>query len=182
MVVFSAVELVSKMADPRFSRQARSADFVIHAWKVLRAAHGESGDRVLGTALDVFVLLVSRDPRDFHELANRGSLIPVLLERLERMTRKNDPLCILNGAENDMELKQKGFSRTDKLPVRTLLTIHSITQGIHNSVQLSTLEKVVTKSSIFPDGTPVMFSFDSLAPLKLKAYPRYPTDCLWRVL
>ena len=116
----SAVELVSKMADSQFSRQARSADFVVHAWEVLRAADGESGDRVLGTALDVFISLVSRDPRDLHELANRGNLVLVLLGRLAKMTRKNDPLCILNGAKNDMELKQKGFGRTDKLPVRIL--------------------------------------------------------------
>ena len=121
------MELVSKMADSQFSRKARSADFVMQAWEALRAAGGESGDRVLGTALDVFNLLVSRDPGDLHELANRGDLMPVLLERLAKMTRKNDPLCILNGVENDVELKQKGFGRTDKLPVRISFTVPSIT-------------------------------------------------------
>ncbi|KAF9652285.1 hypothetical protein BDM02DRAFT_3089375 [Thelephora ganbajun] len=132
----SAVELVSKMADPQFSRKARSADFVMHAWETLRAADGGSGDRVLGTALDVFALLVSRDPRDLIDLANRGSLIPALFGKLATTTRKNDPLCILNGAENDIELKQRGFGRTDKLP-------------------LSNLNKVVIKSSIFSEGTQI---------------------------
>jgi len=118
MNVLSAAELVGKMADPQFSRKARSADFVMHAWETLRAADGDSGDRILGTALDAFVLLVSRDPRDLVDLASRGNLVPALFERLAMMTRKNDPLCILNGVENDIELKQRGFGRTDKLPVR----------------------------------------------------------------
>ena len=121
---FSAVELVDRMADPQFSRKARSADFVMHAWETLRAADGGSGDRVLGTALDVFAILVSRDPRDLVDLANRGSLVPTLFERLATMTRKNDPLCILNGAKNDVELKQRGFGRTDKLPVSFPSTFH----------------------------------------------------------
>src|SRR6266436_5957209 len=100
------------MADPQFSRKARSADFVMQAWETLRAAEGGSGDRVLGTALDVFVLLVSRDPRDLIDLASRGNLASALFERLATMTRKNDPLCTLNGAENDIELRRRGFSRT----------------------------------------------------------------------
>lgn len=99
----------------------------MHAWETLRAADNQSDDRVLGTALDVFVLLVSRDPRDLHELVSRGNLVPVLFERLAKMTRKNDPLCILNGAENDMELRQKGFGRTDKVPVRISLATLSVT-------------------------------------------------------
>lgn len=82
-------------------------------------ADGDSGDRVLGTALDVFALLVSRDPRDLVDLANRGNLVPVLFQRLETMTRKNDPLLTLNGVENDIELKRRGFGRTDKTPVRS---------------------------------------------------------------
>lgn len=151
----SAVELIGKMANPQFSRKARSADFVMHAWGTLRAADGDSGDRVLGTALDVFVLLVSRDQRDLIDLANRGNIVPALFERLATMTRKNDPLCILNGAESDIELKQKGFGRTDKLPVRFSLTSSSVTRGINKSVQLSNLNKVVVKSSVFPEGTPV---------------------------
>ena len=116
----SAVELVGKMVDPQFSRKARSADFVMHAWETLRAADGGSGDRVLATALDAFVLLVSRDPRDLVDLAKRGNLVPALFERLTTMTRKNDPFCILNGAEDDTELKRRGFGRADKLPVRVL--------------------------------------------------------------
>jgi len=114
----SAVELIGKMIDPQFSRNARSADFAMHAWETLRAADGDSGDRVLGTTLDVFVLLVSRDQRDLVDLASKGKLIPALFERLATMTRKNDPLCILTGAESDAELKQRGFGRTDKLSVR----------------------------------------------------------------
>jgi len=113
------------MADPQFSRRARSADFVVHAWETLRAADGDSGDRVLGTALDVFALLVSRDPRDLIDLANRGNLVPAMFQRLATMTRKNDPLFILNGAENDTELKRRGFGRTDKPLVRSPWTILS---------------------------------------------------------
>lgn len=106
------------MADPHFFRNARSADFAMHAWGALRTADGDSGDRVLGTALDVFASLVSRDPRDLTDLANRGNLVSTLFRRLATTTRKNDPLCILNGVEDDAELKRRGFSRTDKLPVR----------------------------------------------------------------
>ena len=146
------------MADPHFSRKARSADFVIHAWETLRAADGDSGDRVLGTALDTFVLLASRDPRDLVDLANRGNLVPALFDRLATMARKNDPLCILNGAENDTELKRRGFGRTDKLPVRFSFVSFSITRGTNMFVQLSSLNKVVVKSSIFPEGTPVRAS------------------------
>lgn len=166
------------MADSQFSRKARSADFVIHAWEALRTADGKSGDRVLGTALDVFVFLVSRDPRDLHELVNRTNLTPVLLERFSKMTRKTDPLFILNGAENDMELKQKGFNRTEKPPVSISLTppFHH-REGLNNSSQLSNLEEVVTRSSIFPEGTPVTVFLDSLPRLELKPYPRYPTGC-----
>lgn len=151
----SAVELVDKMADPHFSRKARSADFVMHAWETLRAADGNSGDRVLGTALDVFVSLVSRNPSDLTDLANRGNLVPTLFERLATITRKNDPLCILNGAENDVELKRRGWSRTDKLPVRFPLTDPPIALRTHRLVQLSNLNKVVVRSSMFPEGTPV---------------------------
>lgn len=131
---FSAVELVGKMANPQFSRQARSADFVMHAWETLRAADGNSGDRVLGTALDVFALLVSRDQRDLIDLANRGDLVPALFERLAAMTRKTDPLCVLNGAESDAELKQRGFGRTDKLPVRFSFVEFSVAFEAHKSV------------------------------------------------
>jgi len=126
---FSAVELVGKMGDPQFSRKARSADFVMHAWETLRAADGGSGDRILGTALDVFVLLVSRDQRDLVDLANRGNLVPTLFERLTAMTRKNDPLCILNCAESDIELKQRGFGRTDKSPVRLVCKLPGYAQN-----------------------------------------------------
>ena len=121
------------MIDPQFSRNARSADFVVHAWETLRAADGDSRDRVLGTTLDVFALLVSRDQRDLIDLANRGNLIPTLFERLATMTRKNDPLCILNGAESDTELKQRGFGRTDKLPVRYSFDF-PVAWGVHKSV------------------------------------------------
>ena len=179
--IFSAVELVGKLADPQFSRQARSADFVMHAWETLRAADGDSGDRILGTALDVFVLFVSRDARDFNELANRGNLVPVLFGRLATMARKSDPLCILNCAENDVELKQRGFGRTDKLPVRILLAALPKAHRTHGSAQLNDLNKVVVKSSIFPKGTLVGF-FGFFPQLELKAYLRYPIDCLWHVL
>jgi hypothetical protein len=155
---FSAVELIGKMGDPQFSRKARSADFVMHAWETLRAADGDSGDRVLGTALDVFVLLVSRDQMDFIDLANRGNLVPALFERLTAMTRKNDPLFILNGAESDSELKRRGFGRTDKSPVRFSFANISVTPRTNKSVQLSNLNKIVVKSSIFPEGTPVRIS------------------------
>jgi len=151
----SAVELVGKMADPQFSRRARSADFVVHAWETLRAAGGDSGDRVLGTAIDVFALLVSRDPRDLTDLTNRGNLVPTLFQRLETMTRKNDPLFILNGAENDTELKRKGFGRTDKTPVRSPWTTLSVPWRAHESPQLSNLNRIVVRSNIFPEGTPV---------------------------
>lgn len=153
------------MVDPQFSRRARSADFVVHAWETLRAADGDSGDRVLGTVLDVFVLLVSRDPRDLIDLANRGTLVPVLFERLATMGRRNDPLCILNGAESDIELKQRGFGRTDKLPVGVPLADIPVACGAHGSFQLSNLNKVVVRSSIFPEGTPVGTS-----------YPYHPQD------
>lgn len=156
---FSAVELVGKMANPQFSRKARSADFVMHAWETLRAADGDLGDRILGTTLDVFALLVSRDQRDLIDLASRGNLVLALLERLAAMTRKTDPLCILNGAESDAELRQRGFGRTDKLPVRFLFANFSVTNITHKPVQLSTLNKVVIGSSIFPEGTPVRSSF-----------------------
>lgn len=153
------MELVGKMANPQFSRKARSADFVMHAWETLHTAVGDSGDRVLGTVLDVFALLVSRDQRDLIDLASRGNLVPALFERLTAMTRKTDPLCILNGAESDAGLKQRGFGRTDKLPVSFSFVNFSVTYGTHKPVQLSTLNKVVVGSSIFPDGTPVRTSF-----------------------
>lgn len=143
------------MADPQFSRKARSADFVLHAWETFRSADGDSGDRILGTALDVFVLLVSRDPGDLNELASRGNLIPVLFDRLAKMSRKNDPLCILNSVENDTELKQRGFGRTDKLPVRTPLIGLPMTLTAHGFVQLKNLNEVIVKSSTFPERTPV---------------------------
>ena len=93
--IFSAVELVGKLADPQFSRQARSADFVMHAWETLRAADGDSGDRILGTALDVFVVFVSRDARDFNELANRGNLVPVLFGSEISRRHRSGPTDVL---------------------------------------------------------------------------------------
>ena len=156
------------MADPQFSRNARSADFVVHAWETLRTAGGDSGDRVLGTALDVFALLVSRDPGDLIDLTNRGNLVPTLFERLATLTRKNDPLCISNCAENDIELKRRGFSRTDKLPVRLQLANLPDTRRSHKSVQLSSLNKVVIKSSIFPEGTPVSTSLPDIPTIEVR--------------
>jgi hypothetical protein len=128
------------------------------------------------------LLFVSRDPRDFNELANRGNLVPFLFERLATMARKSDPLCILNCAENDMELKRRGFGRTDKLPVSILLTPLLNTRRTHGSAQLSNLNKVVVKSSIFPAGTLVRLSLLSSPRLELKAYLRYPTGLFWRVV
>jgi len=139
------------MADPQFSRRARSADFVIHAWETLRAADNDSGDRVLGTALDVFALLVSRDQRDLIDLTNRGNLVPVLFRRLETMTRKNDPLLILNGAENDAELKRRGFGRTDKTPVRSPWTILSVHEELM-SPSSATSTRLSLDPAFFPKG------------------------------
>ena len=181
MSLFSAVELIGKMVDPQFSRKARSADFAMHAWETLQEASCDSGDRVLSTALDVFALLVSRDPRDLSELANRGELVPVLFERLATITRRNDPLCILNGAQSDVELKQRGFGRTDKLPVRILLSTLPAIHNTHLSAQLSNLNKIVTKSSIFPEGTPVRLLPESPARLELIPHPRYPIGSSWHV-
>lgn len=115
-------------------------------------ANGDSGDRVMGTALDVFALLVSRDPRDLIDLANRGNLIPALFQRLGTMTRKNDPLFTLNGAENDIELRRRGFGRTDKTPVRspwTTLSFHGELISLTSSV---TSTRLSLGPAFFPKG------------------------------
>ncbi|CAL1709185.1 unnamed protein product [Somion occarium] len=119
----SALEIVTKLCDSEFARKAKAADFLSHAWEVLRGAGAGNGDKVLDTILVFFAALAARDPRDLVDLASKSDFISVLFEQLGALDRDNDPLWLISCGMSDAELKRAGISKAEKTSLTALHTM-----------------------------------------------------------
>lgn len=83
--------------------------------------------QALDTILAFYAALVSRDPRDLTDLAERSDFLYALYSMLDGLQRPNDPLWLISCGLSDPELRKAGIQRMDKTlvgaPVATALSI-----------------------------------------------------------
>ncbi|KAJ3761783.1 hypothetical protein EV360DRAFT_37105 [Lentinula raphanica] len=129
----SALEIIHRLCEPDFIRQAKAADFLQSTWDAFIEAGGGTGeDKVLDTLLVAFVALVSRDVVSITDLAQRtcspssstssqSSLITTLFSLLTSISPENDPLLIISQMSTpDGPLKKFGIMKTDRAVLKTL--------------------------------------------------------------
>ncbi|KAJ3853704.1 hypothetical protein EV368DRAFT_81330 [Lentinula lateritia] len=131
----SALEIISRLCDPDFVRQAKAADFLQSTWDAFIEAGGGTGeDKVLDTLIVAFAALVSRDLLSLTDLAQRGSpssstssrpsFITTLFSLVASLTPETDPLLIISQSSTpDGQLKRLGIMKTDRAILKTL---HSV--------------------------------------------------------
>ncbi|KAJ3887639.1 hypothetical protein GG344DRAFT_55317 [Lentinula edodes] len=131
----SALEIISRLCEPDFVRQAKAADFLQSTWDAFIEAGGGSGeDKVLDTLIVAFAALVSRDLLSLTDLAQRvspssstsshPSFITILFSLVASLTAETDPLLIISQSSTpDGQLKRLGIMKTDRSILKTL---HSV--------------------------------------------------------
>ncbi|KAJ3808374.1 hypothetical protein F5876DRAFT_46133 [Lentinula aff. lateritia] len=131
----SALEIISRLCDPDFVRQAKAADFLQSTWDAFIEAGGGTGeDKVLDTLIVAFAALVSRDLLSLTDLAqrvspssstsSRPSFITTLFSLVASLTPETDPLLIISQSSTpDGQLKRLGIMKTDRAILKTL---HSV--------------------------------------------------------
>ena len=70
--------------------------------------------QVLDTVLAFYAALVSRDPRDLTDLAERSDLLSASYSMFDGLQRANDPLWLISCGLSDPELRKVGIQRVDK--------------------------------------------------------------------
>lgn len=125
---FSALEIVTKLCSPNFSRKAKAADLHIRTWDVFVSA-GATQDKILATIMAFFVALIARDPSSLLELVHRGGdgdvdtgIIETLLGLLNSSfgagigigERERDILGFVTAGISDAELRRLGVTRIEK--------------------------------------------------------------------
>ncbi|KAJ3916942.1 hypothetical protein F5877DRAFT_45563 [Lentinula edodes] len=131
----SALEIISRLCEPDFVRQAKAADFLQSTWDAFIEAGGGTGeDKVLDTLIVVFTALVSRDLLSLTDLAQRvspssstsshPSFTTILFSLVASLTPETDPLLIISQSSTpDGQLKRLGIMKTDRAILKTL---HSV--------------------------------------------------------
>ncbi|KAJ3868455.1 hypothetical protein EV359DRAFT_32231 [Lentinula novae-zelandiae] len=137
----SALEIISRLCEPDFVRQAKAADFLQSTWNAFIEAGGGTGeDKVLDTLIIAFAALVSRDLLSLTDLAQRvspssstsshPSFITILFSLVASLTPETDPLLIISQSSNpDGQLKRLGIMKTDRAILKTLHSV--ITSQAH---------------------------------------------------
>ncbi|KAJ3799445.1 hypothetical protein GGU11DRAFT_859097, partial [Lentinula aff. detonsa] len=129
----SALEIISRLCEPDFIRQAKAADFLQSTWDAFIEAGGGTGeDKVLDTLLVVFAALVSRDAVSLTDLAQRdyspssstssqSSFTSTLFSLVASLSPETDPLMIVSQSLTpDSPLKKLGIMKTDRAVLKTL--------------------------------------------------------------
>ncbi|KAJ3717742.1 hypothetical protein C8R42DRAFT_723961 [Lentinula raphanica] len=129
----SALEIINRLCEPDFIRQAKAADFLQSTWDAFIEAGGGTGeDKVLDTLFMAFVALVSRDVVSITDLAQRtcspssstsshSSLVTALFSLLASISPESDPLLIISQRSTpDGPLKKLGIMKTDRAVLKTL--------------------------------------------------------------
>ncbi|KAJ3718633.1 hypothetical protein DFJ43DRAFT_1159423 [Lentinula guzmanii] len=129
----SALEIISRLCEPDFIRQAKAADFLQSTWDAFIEAGGGTGeDKVLDTLLVVFAALVSRDVVSLTDLAQRdcspssstssqSSFTSTLFSLVASLSPETDPLMIVSQSLTpDSPLKKLGITKTDRAVLKTL--------------------------------------------------------------
>ncbi|KAF8825515.1 uncharacterized protein C8R40DRAFT_1070500 [Lentinula edodes] len=131
----SALEIISRLCEPDFVRQAKAADFLQSTWDAFIEAGGGTGeDKVLDTLIVAFAALVSRDLLSLTDLAQRvspssstsshPSFTTILFSLVASLTPETDPLLIISQSSTpDGQLKRLGIMKTDRAILKTL---HSV--------------------------------------------------------
>ncbi|KAJ4473279.1 hypothetical protein C8J55DRAFT_562810 [Lentinula edodes] len=137
----SALEIISRLCEPDFVRQAKAADFLQSTWDAFIEAGGGTGeDKVLDTLIVAFAALVSRDLLSLTDLAQRvspssstsshPSFITILFSLVASLTAETDPLLIISQSSTpDGQLKRLGIVKTDRAILKTLHSV--ITSQAH---------------------------------------------------
>jgi hypothetical protein len=133
----SALEVLTKLCDAEFARQARTADVFPHMWEVLRhAGAGEGKDAVLDGVLSVFIGVLGRhDPRDTHDLAERADVVKLLFDTLVSVTQseaslatattgsRKDIIALVASGIDDATLRRLGVQKVEKMHLQAFLRL-----------------------------------------------------------
>ncbi|KAF5386338.1 hypothetical protein D9757_006705 [Collybiopsis confluens] len=146
----SGLEIVTRLCESDFARQAKAADFLQSTWDAFIAAGaGKGDDKVLDTLLVAFIALVSRDLPSLTDIAHRGQLsssssseslvVSILFSLLAPLSPETDPLLIITQRSiPDGQLKKLGIAKTDRAVLRTLhSTMLSKTRILRSKTSLS---------------------------------------------
>ncbi|KAH7911177.1 hypothetical protein BJ138DRAFT_1007185 [Hygrophoropsis aurantiaca] len=109
----SALEVVTKLCDPEFSRRAKAADFYGRTWDVLYEARANGGDKIFDSTLAFFAALAAHDDHTLNEVAQRPGFISTLLDILASSDHSKDVLGFIFSGADAVTLKSRGILRTE---------------------------------------------------------------------
>ncbi|KAJ4474884.1 hypothetical protein J3R30DRAFT_3295167 [Lentinula aciculospora] len=143
----SALEIVSRLCEPDFIRQAKAADFLQSTWDAfIEAGGGKGEDQVFDALLVAFAALVSRDLVSLTDLAQRDhspssstssqrSFVTTLFSLVACLLPDADPLLIISRSSTpDGQLKSLGIMKTDRAVLKTLHTVMTSQARIFPSI------------------------------------------------
>ncbi|KAH7921560.1 hypothetical protein BV22DRAFT_1198121 [Leucogyrophana mollusca] len=116
----SALEVVTKLCDPDFSRRAKAADFYGRTWDVLYEARAGGGDKILDSTLAFFAALAARDPHTLTEVAQKPDFVSTLLDILASTDHRKDVLGFALAGADVATLKSRGVLRTEIAALKAL--------------------------------------------------------------
>ncbi|KAI0058630.1 hypothetical protein BV25DRAFT_1964571 [Artomyces pyxidatus] len=159
----SALEIVTKLCDPDFSRRAKATDFLSRAWDILRSAGAGDGDRILDSILIFFAALAAQSPRDLQELTNKPDFVATLWRMLPSVERGKDPITFLSGNFNDSELKKAGIGKSEKRMLASLSIAIVEKSGLSTSTACPPLRQLLSQAlSAIPPSSHNLSQFSSL--------------------
>ncbi|KAG8930465.1 hypothetical protein FRC02_004129 [Tulasnella sp. 418] len=129
----SALEVITKMADPEFRRKAKITDIIGRTWDILQQAGATrpttssrtkpssasstsaSGDVVLNACLVAFMALVAQDRQDITALATRSDFTSTVVKVLD-VDRTLDPFRFIDDVNplNAEDARRAGVGKAEK--------------------------------------------------------------------
>ncbi|KAE9392892.1 hypothetical protein BT96DRAFT_979176 [Gymnopus androsaceus JB14] len=187
----SALEIVSRLCESDFARQAKAADFLQSTWDAfIDAGAGRGEDKVLDTLLASFTALVSRDVSSLTDLAQRDQapssstssqliFTSTLFTLLAPLSPETDPLSIISQSSNpDGQLKKLGITKADRAVLKTLhITMASKARILTSKSPISNVLLLTRTLTTLPS---TLLSCTCVAPLLqcLRAQLQTAIECL----
>ncbi|KAH9968228.1 hypothetical protein BC827DRAFT_1263933 [Russula dissimulans] len=141
----SALEIVTKLCDADFARRAKATDFCSRAWDALRASGAGDGDKVLDAILVLFAALVAQSSSELTELTQKDDFVSVLWDILATLG-ETDPLELVGSGANEVELKNAGIGKAEKLTLTTLLSIIENKSGLMSNEERPSLRRLLSQA------------------------------------
>lgn len=111
----SAIEVITKMADPEFVRKAKITDILGRTWDVLREAGAGSGDPVLDMCIAAFAAYIAHhDPRAISDISAAKSDCDVVLSNTLEREIELEPWLFLEEGHDADDAKRAGVSKAEK--------------------------------------------------------------------